>query len=701
MHTIAIARRFKIGALAALPVEVYLVPGFWLPFHDIMRSPAYPGGVDGILARRTMDTGKRTKGANVATAIRRRELLRGAAILLPGGLIGPAAFAKAKSRAVTAAPSTMRLGPAVVIDQFGYLPDETKIAVARDPQAGFDAADAFTPGRVYDVVDATTKAVVHSGTPVPWNNGATDASSGDKAWHFDFSAVTATGTYFIRDRQKAALSPAFKIGTKVYEPVLRAAVRMFYYQRASTDKPAAYAGESWADTLAGCGPLQDRNARLYTAPDDASTERDLSGGWYDAGDFNRYTAWTSNYVVTLLHAYIENPGIWRDDTGIPESGNGIPDILDETKWGIAWLVKMQNADGSTLSHLGVSEASPPSAAKGPSLYRPANTWVTRSAAGAFAMAAKVFGTVPGHASYAGDLLRRAEQAWTWCEAHPRVVLEGKQPQETDDYGRLSAALVAATYLFAATGKPAYRDWLDAHYRDSHMFAFGDYVYPYEPELQTALLYYASLPTATRETADAIRACYLAGMEKADNWGAVKSGRDPYLAFLGTYTWGSNRFKTTEGELFAALAYYGFGPYPAKDAMTAASHYIHYLHGVNPLGKVYLTNMGTLGAANSVDCMWHAWFPQNSPRWSSVKHSLYGPPPGYLVGGPEETYSWAQGCPTLNAACGTAPPSPPHGQPPQKSYKDFNTGWPIDSWEITEPSCGYQASYIRLLAKFVR
>ena len=118
------------------------------------------------------------------------------------------------------------------------------------------------------------------------------------------------------------------------------------------------------------GPLQDANARRYNAPQDASTERDLRGGWYDAGDCNKYTSWTAGYVIGLLHAYAENPAVWTDDFNIPESGNGVPDLLDEVKWGVDHLVRMQNGDGSVLSIVGLSCASPPSSATGPeSLWR--------------------------------------------------------------------------------------------------------------------------------------------------------------------------------------------------------------------------------------------------------------------------------------------------------------------------------------------
>ena len=82
-------------------------------------------------------------------------------------------------------------------------------------------------------------------------------------------------------------------------------------------------------------------------------------------------------------------------------------------------------------------------------------------------------------------------------------------------------------------------------------------------------------------------------------------------------------------------------------------------------------------------------------------------PGFLTGGPNPSYNWDACCPSNcssaanNAMCGSAAPSPPRGQPQQKAYKDFNNGWPLNSWSVTEPSNGYQVAYIRLLSKFVR
>lgn len=605
----------------------------------------------------------------------------------------------------------MTLGPAIVVDQFGYLPAYEKVAVVRDPQTGYDAADSFAPGTVYEVVNASTNVVVHSGSLTAWKDGATDTASGDKAWHFDFSAVTAAGDYFIRDVQRDAKSATFKIGADVYVPVLRAAVRTFFYQRAGHAKLAQFAGAAWADGASHIGPGQDKNARLFSAPNDATKERDLSGGWYDAGDFNKYTSWTASYIIDLLHAYLENPGLWTDDYNIPESGNGVADLLDEVKWGLDFLCRMQEANGSVLSIVGVAHASPPSAASGASLYGPASTNATSASAAAYALGAKVFGTLPAFASYAADLRSRAERAWTWAGANPNVQFRnndagsnsqglGAGQQETDDYGRFSSRMASAVYLFALTGNAVYGSYVEVNYTNTHLLQWG-WISPYEPGLNQALMYYASLPGANGATASALRTTFSNGLSANHLWGAVNDKTDPYKAFIPDYVWGSNAIKSHVGNVFAHAALYGIGSHTAAQSMGAASHYIHYLHGVNPLGKVYLSNMGSLGAENSVDQFYHTWFAHGSARWDSVKTSTHGPAPGFLVGGPNPSYNWENGCPGLHPGCGSQVPSPPFGQPAQKSYKDFNDSWPLNSWSVTENSNGYQTAYIRLLARFAR
>ncbi|MBN2673383.1 MAG: glycoside hydrolase family 9 protein [Deltaproteobacteria bacterium] len=611
------------------------------------------------------------------------------------------------------------MSPYIVVDQFGYRTDAEKIAVIRNPQQGFDAGESFTPGATYALVDAATEQQVFTAAPTVWNGGATDESSGDKAWWFDFSEVTASSTYYVLDIDNNVRSAPFLIGENPYKQVLKHALRTFFYQRVNFAKETPYADARWTDSASHVGPLQDANCRLYSDPDNASTERDLTGGWYDAGDYNKYTSWTASYVVALLRTYEENPAAFGDDFDIPESGNGVPDIIDEVKWGLDHLVRLQNADGSVLSVMGLDHGSPPSSADGPSFYGSKSTAATLSAAAAYAYGAKIFAADNswGYASYVSDLETRAENAWNWADANPNVLFYNNDDgygtaglaagqQEVDDYGRLTRKIAAAIYLFEVTGSASYRDFVDAYYADVNMIQWT-YVFPYQEENQDMLLYYARMPGATASVADDIISVYQSGLAGGDNMPSYSGNLDPYGAYLDSYTWGSNNTKAKQGLIFAANQTYALDNSLNSDAMAAAERYIHYIHGVNPLGLVYLSNMNEYGAEHSVNEFYHSWFSDGSPDWDRVGTSTYGPAPGYLTGGPNPSYGWdgccdtnSCGSPENNAICTSVNLDPLRNQPSQKSYLDFNTSWPLNSWSVTENSCGYQTSYIRLLSKFV-
>ncbi len=604
----------------------------------------------------------------------------------------------------------------IIVDQFGYLPDAQKIAVIKDPQVGYDADESFTPGQTYILVNAITGEHALAGKPVSWNNGATDASSGDKAWHFDFSAVSEIGRYYILDVDNNVRSFEFEISPIVYDMVLKQAVRMLFYQRAGFAKEARYAGAAWADGASHIGPLQDKNCRLFSDKNNPATERDLSGGWYDAGDFNKYTNWTANYVVEMMKAWLEKPNAWADNYNIPESGNGIPDLLDEAKWGIDFLLRMQQTDGGVLCIVGESHASPPSGATGQSLYGPATTSATLNTAAAFALSSKVYRAM-NMIPYADTLMARAIKAWNWAEMNPAVIFNnnsaensslgvGAGNQEEDEYTRFISKLEAACFLFDVTRNTGYRDYFDGNYQRVHLLEWT-FAYPYEPIAQDLLLYYTHAENATSSVCDEIRTVYRNAMQNnTDNFPAFYSVKDPYLAHLAAYTWGSNAQKGAQGTMYYNMKYFGLNPSRDKDAVNAAQAYIHYIHGVNPLNMVYLSNMYAYGGDNTVNEFYHTWFCNGSAKWDRVGTSLYGPPPGFLTGGANPGYDWADCCPggcgssANNAICLSESISPPKNQPKQKSYKDFNTSWPLNSWEITENSCGYQVNYIRLLSKFV-
>jgi hypothetical protein len=159
-------------------------------------------------------------------------------------------------------------------------------------------------------------------------------------------------------------------------------------------------------------------------------------------------------------------------------------------------------------------------------------------------------------------------------------------------------------------------------------------------------------------------------------------------------------------MFLAWETYNLNPQYNTEALAVAENYLHYLHGVNPFNRVYLSNMYGSGAENAVNEFYHSWFTDGSAKWDRAGESLYGPAPGFLTGGPNPYYDWDGCCPSgcgsssNNALCYSESISPPKDQPDQKSYKDFNTSWPLNSWSVTENSCGYQLNYIRLMSRFL-
>lgn len=602
----------------------------------------------------------------------------------------------------------------IVVDQFGYRPVSEKIAVIRDPKVGFDANESFIPSNSYALVETSTNTKVFTGNLTQYKSGITDPSSGDKTWWFNFSSFQTPGTYYILDIEKNVKSYTFEIKENIYNEVLKHAVRVFFYQRAGYNKETKYANSNWTDSASHLGNLQDSQCRRWNAPDDATTERDLSGGWYDAGDYNKYTIWTANYIIDLLKAYKENPNAFGDDYNLPYSGNNMPDIIDEVKWGMDHLLHLQEADGSTISIVSLSDSSPPSSAKGQSLYGGVNTSSTLASSAAFAYGSKIFKEL-GYTTYANRLSDSAIKAWNWAVENPNVIWKnndssynstgiGAGQQEVDDYGRFTYKMKAATYLFDITKENIYKTFFEKNYENIHLLAWN-FAYPFEQENQEILLYYSSLPNITESVATKINTTFSNAMNSINNFIALNDEKDPYLAHLADYTWGSNGVKSRKGLMFTDYVNYKINPSKNEDALKAAERYIHYIHGVNPLNFCYLSNMYDYGADNGVNEFYHAWF-KDGTEWDNAKNDLYGPAPGFLVGGANPSYDWDSCC---NSNCGSAESNGKcnatqveriKNQPEQKAYDDFNTGWPMNSWSVTENSNGYQVAYIRLLSKFV-
>ena len=136
-------------------------------------------------------------------------------------------------------------------------------------------------------------------------------------------------------------------------------------------KVPPHAERCWQDAAAYAGANQDTQAHDVTDRTNPAKVKDLGGGWFDAGDTNKYVKNAVGPVHQMLEAFQANPKAFTDDFNIPESGNLVPDLLDEVEWELTWLKKMQYPDGSAALKVGALDfprASPPSTDSSPRFY---------------------------------------------------------------------------------------------------------------------------------------------------------------------------------------------------------------------------------------------------------------------------------------------------------------------------------------------
>jgi endoglucanase len=578
--------------------------------------------------------------------------------------------------------------PYIMVDQFGYRPADEKVAVLADPLEGFNAEDHYMPGELLQVRRLDDNAVVFSGPPVPWNDGKMQETSGDRGWWFDFSAVSDPGQYYIYDERNRCSSYPFSVAGDVYSDLLKAAQKMFYYNRCNFPKQNPWAGSDWIDPASHLGPGQDAEARYVKDKDNPATTRDMRGGWFDAGDYNKYVTFAFNPVHLLFTAYEQTPGVFTDDISIPESGNGIPDLLDELKWEMDWIKRMQEADGGVhikIGYIDYNAPAPPSADKRPRYYGPVCSSSTIAASGMFAHAALAYSAVPGFVAEIPELRERSINAWKWYHANPKSescddqeIKSGDADMTVEQQEQL--ALTAAIYLFALTNEPIYHDYIKKNIRKAREFVISESAV-YDPAQGDALIFYTRMTGAIDSVKEII---FSNRLKDAVNLPFCNYDirDDLYRAFMPVrqYHWGSNYPRAAIGSLNYDMI--GFLPDTAGlQYLQRSINQMHYFHGVNPLNRVYISNVKSLGADNCAMHIWGDWYSCFTP-WAG------NPPPGFVTGGPNRDYD------------GENPLLKNRAQPDQKMYLDFNNGPPENSWTITEPAIYYQAIYIKLISKFV-
>jgi endoglucanase len=474
---------------------------------------------------------------------------------------------------------------AVRLDQVGYLPRETKIAMVSG------AGEA-----AFEVRRAGSDAVALRGRLGP---AAADADSGDTVRAADFTSLAEPGEYVLAI-DGAPATPAFRIGEDVFARAFYLATRSFYGQRCGTAVDLGREFPGYAHPACHVDGTPNPDAAFHASSGRAG-RRAAAGGWHDAGDYGKYVVNSGISTGELLWAYewyADRIGGVRLD--VPESGDGVPDLLDEALWNVEWMLAMQDDDGGVWHKL-TSErfgsfVMPDKDDGGPRYVIGTGaapfkgTCATADLAAVAAIAGRVY--APFDRAFAEKSLAAARRAFAWARLNPAIAFRNPAGVMTGEYGDAQCGdevLWAAAELFRTTGEAAYGEYFVANYASGGpVVSATEYPQDWRNVKNMALWAYALAPQPSVNAAarQVIRTDTLAAADAI----VARTQQNGYRVSLRPeqYIWGSNGGVANYGVLL--LAAEAFSPEPRY--LQAALDNLHYLLGRNTHGVSFLTGVGS-------------------------------------------------------------------------------------------------------------
>ncbi|MDQ2085004.1 glycoside hydrolase family 9 protein [Herbivorax sp. ANBcel31] len=571
------------------------------------------------------------------------------------------------------------------VNQVGYYPNSDKIATLIGSASTWELKD-------------TSGSTVADGNVTSFGQ---DADSGDNVSLIDFSDFTDTGTYYLEAGGERSYE--FRIDNDIYSDIMYDALKYFYYNRAAQPIEATYSHDPSFARPAGhtndiATPVEFANANIPAG----SGTVDVTGGWYDAGDYGKYvvnggmSTWTmqNQYERALEHGRMDD--LYGDGMlDIPESGSGLPDILEEARINLEFMLKMQKQSGSragmayhkahderwTALGLGPHESDAEDMER---VVKPPTTAATLNLAAAAAQGSRLWEEYDP--SFASELIQAAEAAWDAALANPDLYAPFTATMGGGPYGDNYVEddfYWAACELLITTGNSEYYDYISG---STHFLEMPDEMTGGEAELGlvgafdwgntqgagTLSLALNQPDALSSNEIDTIidniaAACDVwIGYQDEQGYGITIQQRpvfydDPDLV---GYPWGSNSFVLNQGITFA-YAYDLTGDEKYYNALTTA---MDYIMGRNPMNQCYVTGYGDVPLENPH----HRWFAyQSNPSYPKA-------PPGWVSGGPNSGLQdpWVKGS-------GWQPAE----NPPQKCFMDH-----IESWSTNEVTINWNAPF---------
>jgi len=307
----------------------------------------------------------------------------------------------------------------------------------------------------FSLEDTASQAIVFQGAlgvPKYWD------ASGETVRIADFSRFSAQGAYRIRVGDTRSYS--FDIARDVYADAARSSVKAFYFHRAGLALEEKYAGVY----ARPAGHTDDKVFIHASAATKSRPENSLISspkGWYDAGDYGKYivnSAITVSTMMSVFEHYPEKAGMI--ETNIPESGDDTPDLLDEIRWNLDWMLTMQDPEDGGVYHKLTTKKFPdmimPDADTESRWIVMKTTPATLDFAASMAQASRVYR--PYDVEFADRCLAAAQKAWEWSQKNPDMhyiqpedVHTGAYDQQGGDFS--DEKFWAASELHISTGNP--------------------------------------------------------------------------------------------------------------------------------------------------------------------------------------------------------------------------------------------------------
>ncbi|GGO00485.1 glycoside hydrolase family 9 protein [Saccharibacillus kuerlensis] len=538
-------------------------------------------------------------------------------------------------------PDTEISAAPIKVNQVGYLNEGEKYALV----SGYYNELNATVGTPFEVKRTSDGTTMYNGTLSLIK--AYDPSSGEKVLKADFTPLREPGEYEIVVDGIAAPSVPFRLGTDVYGDLLTDVQKFFYYQRANDDLDAEHAGEFAREGLHKI----DSNLPLQSNP---SITKDVSGGWWDAGDTGKYVTAAATAVSDLLWAYEAYPTAFPDrQLNIPESGNGISDLLDEIKFETDFFLKMQDPETGGFYAYVIREPEPKRfIMDGTGDKSVIPTAQTANTVGALAHASLVFKSDPALEDYSNTLLKSAVDGWTFLENHPEYIAQPDGPY--NDNNDKNDRFYAAAALYRATGEAKYGDYVKAHYQNfENVFESTNFSHGINGMEMIGYYHYLSASQVDPEIRDWFAPKYEVWRDKVLD--ATLNDAVWRNSTQDNFYWGANS-NVASVPVSLAIGSRILGTFDEANIQAAASN-LNYLLGINPLQLSYITGHG-------------------ENRIRSTHHEIYmrdfiiEMPNGYMAGGPNSSKA----------------------KFPAKAYNEST----ID-WETNEQALNYNSPLIYLTA----